>query len=60
MGMCLNGIGRCSVEVRRESFVVHTDYGYTKDADGVRPTLDALHRLRRHDRRCAGDHRRES
>jgi len=31
MGMCLEGKGKMSVEVRRESFIVHPSYGYTKD-----------------------------
>ncbi len=33
MGMCLDGKGKMSVEVRRESFVVHPSYGYTKDEE---------------------------
>lgn len=33
MGFCLDGVGRVSVEVRRESFVIHADYGYTVDAE---------------------------
>lgn len=28
MGMCLEEFGRVSIEVRRESFIVHPDYGY--------------------------------
>lgn len=34
MGMCLEGKGNTSVEVRRESFVIHAGYGYTQDRDG--------------------------
>lgn len=34
MGLCLEGKGKMSVEVRRESFIVHAGYWYTKDADG--------------------------
>lgn len=34
MGMCLDGKGRMSVEVRRESFVIHPSYGYAKSVDG--------------------------
>lgn len=34
MGMCLDGKGKMSVEVRRESFTIHTEYGYVRDADG--------------------------
>lgn len=33
MGMCLDDFGRLSIEVRRESFIVHSDYGYTPDGD---------------------------
>jgi hypothetical protein len=28
MGMCLDGSGKMSVEVRRESFIIHPSYGY--------------------------------
>ena len=28
MGFCRDPFGRISVESRRESFVIHTDYGY--------------------------------
>lgn len=31
MGMCLEDFGKMSIEVRRESFIVHTSYGYTDD-----------------------------
>lgn len=31
MGMCLEGKGNMSVEVRRESIVIHAGYGYTKE-----------------------------
>ncbi len=34
MGFILNGQGKMSVEVRRESFKIHPGYGYTTDADG--------------------------
>jgi hypothetical protein len=34
MGFCLEGKGKMSVEVRRESFIVHTSYGYTTDEHG--------------------------
>jgi hypothetical protein len=34
MGMCLKDFGNVSIEVRRESFIVHPSYGYTTDADG--------------------------
>lgn len=44
MGMCLEGQGKMSVEVRRESFIVHPSYGYTRDPDGVQVhTADADH-----------------
>jgi hypothetical protein len=33
MGMCLDDVGKISIEVRRESFVVHPSYGY-KGEDG--------------------------
>ena len=33
MGMCLKGVGKMSVEVRRESFVVHPSYGYKGEDD---------------------------
>lgn len=28
MGMCLEDFGRISIEVRRESFIIHPSYGY--------------------------------
>lgn len=28
MGMCLEDFGKMSIEVRRESFIIHTGYGY--------------------------------
>jgi len=34
MGHCLEGKGKMSVEVRKESFIVHTGYGYTTDEEG--------------------------
>jgi len=33
MGMCLEEFGRISIEVRRESFIVHTNYGYDESGD---------------------------
>lgn len=33
MGFCLEGKGKMSVEVRRESFIIHTAYGYTADEE---------------------------
>lgn len=48
MGMCLEGHGRISVEVRRESFIVHPDYGYTADGDHT-PDSDHFGRCWRED-----------
>jgi hypothetical protein len=38
MGMCLEDFGQISVEIRRESFIVHAGYGYT--SDGARTSDD--------------------
>ena len=32
MDFCLEGKGKMRVEVRRESFIIHTAYGYTGSA----------------------------
>jgi hypothetical protein len=33
MGMCLESFGKMSVEVRRESFIIHPSYGYKGEGD---------------------------
>lgn len=41
MGMCLDGKGNMSVEVRRTSFVVHPGYGYAAGG-GHTPDSDSF------------------
>ena len=53
MGLCLEEFGRVSVEVRRGSFVVHTDYDYPQESpeynlEDIDPLIDALLHARRH------------
>ncbi len=33
MGLCMEDVGNVSIELRRESFIVHTGYGYTPEGD---------------------------
>lgn len=40
MGTCLEGKGKMSVEVRRESFIIHPGYGYIDEGNDEVHTSD--------------------
>jgi hypothetical protein len=39
MGLIYNKHGRITIEVRSESFILHPDYGYTRDGNNISDDL---------------------